>query len=242
MWKNYNANNKWLGRAIMYQAEMAHQMADEQYGSWKFKSAIVQCLNKHLLYNLIRFRRTAAVLCSNDAKSCYDRITLLAAVLCLCRLGCSSPSLASMITTIHEMQHHIWTTFGDSAQLVNRQSWQAPIVGIGQGNGAGPHIWVVVSSPMLDVMRSDGFYAQVLLAISLLSQQIVSFAFVDDTDLCMFGHHVNSQNITNEMQQSVNYWEGLLRTTGGALIPNKCFWYLIDFKWLSNKWRYITKG
>jgi len=56
MWKNYNANNKWLGRAIMYQAEMAHQMADEQYGSWKFKSAIVQCLNKHLLYDLIRFR------------------------------------------------------------------------------------------------------------------------------------------------------------------------------------------
>jgi len=44
------------------------------------------------------------------------------------------------------------------------------------------------------------------------------------------------------MQQSVNYWEGLLRTTGGVLIPNKCFWYLIDFKWSNDKWQYITKG
>jgi len=208
----------------------------------KKKSAIIQCLNKHLLYDLIRFRRSAAALCSNDAKSCYDRITLLAAVLCLCRLGCSTPSVASMITTIHDMQHHIRTTFGDSAQAATRQSWQAPIAGIGQGNGAGPQIWAAVSSPMIEIMRSDGFYAQVVSAISLISRQIVGFAFVDDTDLCVFGQHVHSQNVATEMQRSVNHWEGLLRATGGALVPTKCFWYLIDFKWANNKWQYLTTG
>ncbi len=238
---DFNANNKWLGRAIMYQAEKKNQLAEEQYGSRKFKSAIAQCLNKNLLYDLIRFRRTAAALCSNDAKSCYDRITLLAAVLCLCRLGCSQSAAASMITTIHDMQHHIRTTFGDSTQSANRTIWQAPIAGIGQGNGAGPHIWAAVSSPMLDVMRSEGFYAHVISAITLLSRQVVGFAFVDDTDLCVFGRHVNSQNATEEMQRSVTQWEGLLRATGGALVPTKCFWYLMDFSWTNNKWRYCNR-
>jgi len=111
---DFNSNNKWIGWAVMYQAEKNLLLADEQYGSRKFKSAIHQCLNKCLLYDLIRFRRQLAALCSNDAKSCYDCITLLAAALCLCRLGCPLPAAESMITTIHEMQHHVQTTYGDS--------------------------------------------------------------------------------------------------------------------------------
>jgi len=98
---DFNANNKWIGQAIMYQAEQEHLMVDEPFGSHKFKSAIHQCLNKYLLYDLIRFRHTPAALCLNDTKSYYNRITLLAAALCLCRLGCSQPLVTCMITMIH---------------------------------------------------------------------------------------------------------------------------------------------
>ncbi len=167
---DFNANNKWIGWAVMYQAEQHNLLAEEQYGSHKFKSAIHQCLNKCLLYNLIRFRRQPAALCSNDAKSCYDWITLLAATLCLCRLGCPFSAVDSMITTIHEMNHHVHTTYGDSNTSASRSSWQAPIDGIGQGNGAGPHIWATVSSPMFDIMRLDGFYAHVVTSISRMTK------------------------------------------------------------------------
>jgi len=44
-----------VGRVIMYQANMMNQLAEEHYGSRKFSSAIAQCLNKNLLYDLIRF-------------------------------------------------------------------------------------------------------------------------------------------------------------------------------------------
>jgi len=84
---DFNANNKWIGRAVMYQAKQAHLLAEEQFGSRKFKSAIHQCLNKQLFYDIIRFKRQLAALCSNDAKSCYDWITLLAAALCLCQFS-----------------------------------------------------------------------------------------------------------------------------------------------------------
>jgi len=143
---DFNANNKWIGRAVMHQAERHNLMAPEQFGSRKFKTMIHQCLNKQLFYDFQQFTRSPAALCSNDTKSCYDRITLLAAALCLCRLGASKSMVSSMITTIHEMEHHIHTTYGDSKISASCSSWQAPTAGIGQGNGAGPHIWAAVST------------------------------------------------------------------------------------------------
>jgi len=116
------------------------------------------------------FLRRPVVLCSNDAKSCYDRITLLAAALCLCHLGGSLLMVQSMITTIHEMEHHIHTTFGDSKISASRATWQAPIAGIGQGNGASPQIWAAVSSPILDIMQKEGIYMHLIMAISNLEK------------------------------------------------------------------------
>jgi len=43
---DFNNNNKWLGRAIMANAETYQLLAPEQYGSRKGKAAGIQCLNK----------------------------------------------------------------------------------------------------------------------------------------------------------------------------------------------------
>jgi len=225
----------------MFQAVRKRLLADKQFRCCKFKAVIRQCLNKHLFYDLVHFRWQPAALCSNDAKSCYNRITLLAATLSLCWLGSSLPMAQSMITMLHEMEHHIQTTYGDSTVLASRATWQTRIAGIGQGNGAGPQIWAAVSSPMFDLMRQDGFYAHIVAAISRRAKTLVGFAFVDNTDLCIHGPHINSQNVQSAMQHSVDNWEGLLQATGGALIPTKCFWYLIDFQCAQNKWKYVTK-
>jgi len=68
----------------MSQAEQLELIANEQYGSWKYKDAITQCLNICLWYDYIRFHHKPAALFSNNAKSCYDWIVLLIVVLCLC--------------------------------------------------------------------------------------------------------------------------------------------------------------
>ena len=53
-------------------------------------------------------------------------------------------------------------------------------------------------------------------------------------------HHVESLEETHEVRQaSVTSWGGKLITTGGALKPSKCFYYLIDFDWLPDgSWHY----
>jgi len=83
-----------------------------------------------------------------------------------------------MVTTIHGMNHHIRMAYGDSTQSASRETWKSPIAGIGQGNGAGPSIWAVVSSPMFDIMRQDGFYTLLIGAISLQQHQVAGFAFM----------------------------------------------------------------
>jgi len=114
---DFNSNNKWLGHAIMLNVEQFNLLAPKQYGSWKQKSAIAQCLNKLLFYDIICFCQQPAALCSNDVKSCYDCIVLLVAALCFCRLGASQPSIFSLILTLHQMEHSIRTTFGSSKRL-----------------------------------------------------------------------------------------------------------------------------
>jgi hypothetical protein len=54
--------------------------------------------------------------------------------------------------------------------------------GILQGNGAEPTIWVMISSPMLDRLRQEGYGIKISLSDGSLLI-IPAFAFVDDADL-----------------------------------------------------------
>jgi len=135
-----NQNNKWLGRAFMKEAELWDLLAVEQYGSRCNKDAITQCLNKRLWYDYIWCTWQPAALCSNDAKSWYNQIVLLIAALCMCCLGAEKSSVLSMLKTIRGMRHHTCTVHGNSAWFASRHTWDQPVAGIGQGNGAGPAI------------------------------------------------------------------------------------------------------
>jgi hypothetical protein len=59
---------------MMKDGEAYKQLAWEQYGSREGNNAIDQALNKVLSFDLIRQARVDSAMCSNDAKSCYDRI------------------------------------------------------------------------------------------------------------------------------------------------------------------------
>ena len=33
----------------------------------------------------------------------------------------------------------------------------------------------------------------------------------------------------------------MIKATGGALVPDKSYWYLLDFEWKRGEWRYATE-
>jgi hypothetical protein len=83
----FNHNNKQLGRQTMSEAERSATMPPEQGGSQKGWDSNDMSLSKVLAFDLMRQTLTPGALCSNDAKSCYDRILLHITSLCMQRLG-----------------------------------------------------------------------------------------------------------------------------------------------------------
>jgi hypothetical protein len=138
-----------------------------------------------------------------------------------------------MFSTLQNFEHTIRTAYGDSEDTYGRDMWVIPMQGLYQGNGAGPLIWVVVSSPLLDIMREEGFGTFFKTSLSAKVVRFVGYAFVDDTDLIQTGKDGSETGleILEQMQVGVNLWEGIIDATGGALSVEKSRWWLIDFLW-----------
>jgi hypothetical protein len=134
-----------------------------------------------------------------------------------------------MFSTIQQLSHHVRTVlFGESKQGYLHHG-SIPIQGVGQGNGVGPQIWALVSTPVLNMLRSNGLSAQFLLSVSLHTTELVGYAFVDDTDLVVLKPEMSATEAHRSMQSSLTAWEGGIRATGGAIIPEKSHWYLVEF-------------
>ena len=192
--------------------------------------------------DLLRLRRQAGALCSNDAKSCYDRIVHNVAALAMRRQGAPKNAVNSLLLTLQKATHRIRTAFGISTKSYC-SNWRFKLHGLGQGNGVAPTGWGVISTPLINMMKTAGFGLQLTTCLSAALIAFVCYAFVDDTDIVHTGSTVDTpgSNILHEMQKFVEHWEGGLRATGGALRVDKSVWYLIDFKWHNNKWHYVSK-
>ena len=238
---DFNFNNKKLGRESLMHAEQNNLIAKEQYGSRRGKRAIEHALNKRLLYDIIRQNRRPGALCSNGAKSCYNRVLHSITMLAFRRLGFPVPPVECMLRSIQQMKHYIRTTFGNSHTYFSSNSTAIPFQGILQGNGAAPTIWVLISTPLLNMLRSAQNGAHMKSPISKEPNHIVGFAFVDDTDLVCFrqGELILEDAIMENMQQGIDRWEGGLKLTGGAIVPEKSWIYPIAFDFdNAGKWKY----
>jgi hypothetical protein len=108
-----------------------------------------------------------------------------------------------------------------------------------QGNGAGPSIWAVVSSPILNMMRKRKYGINYISLITKTNTSFVGYAFMDDTDLLRVLSALSQAGaVLISMQEALDAWEGGLKVTGWAIVLGKTFWYLIDFKWVQGEWSY----
>lgn len=240
-----NFNNKFLGKATMYHAEKFNLIAKEQYGSRKGKSAIHHAVHKRLFYDTVRMHRRPAALCSNDAKSCFDRIVHSIAMLAYRRLGIESPPVESMLVSIQNLKHHIRSGYGDSRFTLSSSGSLIPFQGALQGNGAAPTTWVVISTPLLNMLHKAGHGCHFISPISKEYSHSVGMAFVDDTDITqadMRDPSITTEEVMEELQRAINRWEGGIKATGRAIWPDKSWVYPISF-WFdeSGQWHYCSK-
>lgn len=182
---------------MMLNAEKYNTIAREQNRSRKKHRAIDLALNKVLTNDLLRQAKRTGAICSNDAKACYDLIGHAQASLCMQRQGVPESAVKCLFTTLQEVTHCIKTAFGDSHLTYGGPGWIKPLHGIGQGNGGGPPIWAVMSTTLLNTLRSKGLGFSMPSPISNEKLSFVGYSFVDDKDTVQSdGSH--SSNIIHE--------------------------------------------
>jgi hypothetical protein len=107
--------NKKVARQATQSTIKLDAIPSEAYAKPGFRSN--DCgLNKVLNYDISRQRKTPAALCSNGAKSCYDRIVHSIASICLQRVGVQANTCRVMFGTLQQMKHYVKIAYGTSSQ------------------------------------------------------------------------------------------------------------------------------
>jgi hypothetical protein len=188
---------------MMKHGEKHGTIAKEQYGSRKSHRAIDLAVNKVLTNDIFRQAKRTGAICSNDAKACYDLIGHAQASLCMQRQGVPLRAVQCLFTTLQEATHSVRTAYGDSNYTYGGSGWIKPLHGIGQGNGGGPPIWAVISSTLLDTLRSKGTGLTMLSPISHLPLSFVGYTFIDDNDLVQSDGDTPSNTVLNYKNQLI---------------------------------------
>ena len=233
----FNHMNKRIGYSAMNNAIKLDSLAVEQF-SRPGRSAIGQCISKRCTIDHHASRRLTFAMTSCDLAGCYDRIVHTAAALALLRIGVPHAKIECMFSTIQRMVHRVRTAFGDSEGTYGGDDypdWLAAPQGALQGNAGGPTIWAVLSSVIFKVLGIRGFSSHFCSAISKQLLMIVGYSFVDDCDLFQSGE--DPLTVLQSMQELINSWGELVEVTGGALRPDKSWWYLVEYVWSRGKWR-----
>jgi hypothetical protein len=107
-------------------------------------------------------------------------------------------------------------------------------MGLRQGNRAAPPSWVQLSSVLVNV------YKQLNLGSMITDPHTMGALFVDDTDpYTWLDDTLDPGEVWSQAQLELEHWSRLLNATGGALKPEKCFWYLLDYECVDGEWKYV---
>ena len=229
---DFNFLNKLhFGHRLVHQCEKYNRFPDELYGSRAGREASTVAVNRRLSLEYMIQTRVGGALVGVDAAQCYDRIVHSLAILLCRKEGLTLPPMLMMFGAIQCMQYYIRTTFGESTSSYGGRQ-PIPFQGSCQGNGASPAIWLVISMYLVLLMRSKGHASNVTTAFTGMVYVFIGFLFVDDTDLIVIPNKDDStKDIQQRLQAAVNYWNGILGVSGGALRPEKCYWYMVEFLW-----------
>jgi hypothetical protein len=81
--------------------------------------------------------------------------------------GVESAAVSAMLKTIQEMKFFLRTAYGDSKTFAG-SSIEIKMQGLGQGNGASPAGWCVISIVILQAHGAKGHGAQFIAPMSLV--------------------------------------------------------------------------
>ena len=233
----YSTSLMLMARWISNQAELNGSFAPEQFGSRKGLDARTQATNIKLVMDHSRRLRRPLAVVANDLKSCYDRAAHDVVGMCMAREGMSKAAIEMRFGVAQDPEINVRTGHGDS-EITNKSGiWKEPhfrtLHSVFQGSGDGPVSWALVSSAILRPFRLRG-YGTTIRIRGNHTKKVPAALFVDDSTYFQDAEPLSPSSLVPMTQEAQTYLQGLIRAPGGALNPDKSFWWLMKYRWTQN--------
>ncbi len=177
---------------------------------------------------------------SADAAYCYDRVNhIIMSLIWLVLTSGNIPAIVASLVCLQTMKIFQRTGFGKSKTFFGGKSLFLYMMGLGQGNRAAPPSWIQLSAVMVTIFKQLQLGAIIQDPISEELIHTMGAFFIDDTDLYTWREQImDPGKLCCQTQIELENWSCLLNATGGALKPEKCFWYLLDYDCVEGEWTY----
>jgi hypothetical protein len=196
--------------------------------------------NTTLMADLSRQARQPMAIILADAAYCYDRVNhVIMSLVWLVLTNGNIPSIVAAMICLQTTKFFQRTSFGKSKTFFGGPSYSPYMMGLGQGNRATPPSWIQLSTVLVNVFKQLNLGALIRDPITAKTIHSMGALFVDDTNLYTWKENLlEAGELWCQAQLELEQWSCLLNATRGALKPEKCFWYLINYKCKYGEWSY----
>jgi hypothetical protein len=181
-------------------------------------------------YTYARVTRTQLGTIDNNTKRCFNRILCNLAMLVSRHNGITQNICKIQSTTLQETQFKLRTALGKS-KATYCHSEDTPIHGTGRGSCASPAIWLMLSSFLMKILKSQGNVMYMHDVENMINVHEIIEGFVDDNSIFTNKLCNDLQALFNKLQCDGKLWADLLEASGGKLELTKCFFYLLSWSW-----------
>jgi len=168
---DFNAMNKEVYGIRMLDNARPFKLIPEEIFSEQNRTADDGVLVKTLFYDIARQPRTPAAIASVDTSNCYNQIVHAMASLIFQSAGVKNTAVSAMLETIQEMKFFLRMAYGDLKMFAG-SSIEIKTQGLGQGNGASPAGWCVISIVILRAHGAKGHGAHFMAPMSLVRRSL----------------------------------------------------------------------
>jgi len=221
------------GKRLVRHAEEKQLIHESAWGGRAGRTSIDPVLLKHLTADICRILKANLSSFDNDASACYDRIIIALGMLASQRMGQSRNATLTHAEALQWMRYAVKTVHGISESNYQGTIF-APLFGTGQGSGASPAIWLLLSVVLMTTI--DRLAPERMVFVDPETNEEIKRlldTFVDDTTLGFtdLTGEKSYDELIYRTQAVAQIWERLLFYSGGALNLKKCFYYILYWEW-----------
>jgi hypothetical protein len=238
---DFNCYNQFIVSGQAMRALTESSYIPEELFSQKGSTAEDAKFDKTLMADLSRQARHPMAIVSADAAYCYDRVNhIIVSLIWLVLTNSNIPAIVVTLICLQTMKFFQRTGFGESKTFWGGTSLLLYMMGLGQGNRAAPPSWIQLSAVLVTIFKQLNLGAVIQDPISEEMIHTMGALFVDDTDLYTWREDImDPGDLWCQTQIELENWSCLLNATGGALKPERCFWYLLNYNCVEGKWIYV---